>query len=126
MSALVECIPNFSDGRRPEVIEQIVAAIRAHTAVRVLDVESDPAHNRTVVTAVGAPGAMVSAMFDAIRTAGELINLDEHRGEHPRIGATDVVPFVPLREIGMAECVALAPRAGGACGARAGDPGLPV
>jgi glutamate formiminotransferase len=108
MQALVECVPNFSEGRRPEVLEAIAAALRAHPLVQLLDIESDKDHNRSVFTLVAPPEAMVPAMFDAIRTAASLINLDHHRGEHPRIGATDVVPFVPLRGIEMDQCVALA------------------
>jgi glutamate formiminotransferase/formiminotetrahydrofolate cyclodeaminase len=120
--SLVECVPNFSEGRRPEVIEAIADALRAHPTVRLLDVESDPDHNRSVYTLVAPPGDVVPAMFDAIRTAAERINLDEHRGEHPRIGATDVVPFVPLRGVAMEECVALARTLGRRVGEELGIP----
>jgi glutamate formiminotransferase len=108
MQSLVECVPNFSEGRRPEVLEAIAAALRAHPLVQLLDIESDTDHNRSVFTLVAPPEAMAPAMFDAIRTAATLINLDHHTGEHPRIGATDVVPFVPLRGVEMDQCVALA------------------
>jgi glutamate formiminotransferase len=120
--SLVECVPNFSEGRRPEVIEAIADALRAHPAVRLLDVESDPDHNRSVYTLVAPPDDIVPAMFDAIRTAAERINLDEHRGEHPRIGATDVVPFVPLRSVTMEDCVALAQTLGRRVGEELGIP----
>jgi glutamate formiminotransferase len=120
--SLVECVPNFSEGRRPEVIEAIAGALRAHPTVRLLDVESDPDHNRSVYTLVAPPGDIVPAMFDAIRTAAEHINLDEHRGEHPRIGATDVVPFVPLRGVAMEDCVALARTLGRRVGEELGIP----
>jgi glutamate formiminotransferase len=120
---LVECIPNFSEGRRQEVIQRIADALRAHAEVRVLDIESDADHNRSVMTLVAPPAAMLPAMFDAIKTAAALIDLDVHRGEHPRLGATDVVPFVPLRGMEMAECVALART----LGQRVGDElGIPV
>lgn len=123
MDQLVECIPNFSEGRRPEVVETVANALRAHAEVRVLDIESDVDHNRSVITLIGSPRAIVPALFDAIRTAAQLINLDVHRGAHPRIGATDVVPFVPLRGIEMAECIALAT----ALGRRVGEElGIPV
>ena len=123
MQPLVECVPNFSEGRRPEVLETIAAALRAHPSVQLLDVESDADHNRSVFTLVAPPQAMVPAMFDAIRTAATLINLDHHTGEHPRIGATDVVPFVPLRGTEMEQCVALA----GELGRRVGEElGIPV
>jgi glutamate formiminotransferase/formiminotetrahydrofolate cyclodeaminase len=110
-SHLVECIPNFSEARRPEVIDAIIASIAA-TGVTVLDRHSDSDHNRTVVTYVGAPAAVEEAAFQGIRKAAELINLDGHTGSHPRIGATDVVPFVPLSGVSMEECVAMARRLG--------------
>jgi glutamate formiminotransferase/formiminotetrahydrofolate cyclodeaminase len=109
---LVECIPNFSEARRPEVVESIVQAILAVAGVRVLDRHSDLDHNRTVVTFVGPPAAVEEAAFQSIRTAGELIDLDHHRGEHPRIGASDVVPFVPISDVTMLECVEMARRLG--------------
>ncbi|MCB9437596.1 MAG: glutamate formimidoyltransferase [Anaerolineales bacterium] len=109
---LVECVPNFSEGRRADVIDAIVQTLRRTGAVHVLDVSSDPDHNRTVVTMVGAPDEVERAMFAGIRTAAELINMEEHSGEHPRFGATDVVPFIPIRDVTMAECVAMAQRLG--------------
>jgi glutamate formiminotransferase len=112
MQSLVECVPNFSEGRRAEVIEAIAASLRAHKAVSLLDIESDYDHNRSVFTLVASPEAMVPAMFDAIRIAASLINMEHHRGAHPRIGATDVVPFVPLRGMDMAQCVAMANQLG--------------
>ncbi len=108
---LVECIPNFSEARRPEVVEAIVAAIAA-AGVTVLDRHSDSDHNRTVVTYVGAPATAEEAAFQGIRKASELINLDNHTGSHPRIGATDVVPFVPISGVSMEDCVAMARRLG--------------
>jgi glutamate formiminotransferase len=122
MQPLVECVPNFSEGRRAEVLEAIAAALRAHPSVRLLDVESDADHNRSVFTLVAPPEAMVPAMFDAIRTAGAMINLDNHTGEHPRIGATDVVPFVPLRGMDMDQCVELARQLGQRVGEELGIP----
>ena len=109
---LVECIPNFSEARRPEVVQQILDVISAVPDVRVLDHHSDLDHNRTVVTFVGTLQAVEEAAFQAIALAGKLINLDQHKGEHPRIGATDVVPFVPLRDTTMVECVEMARRLG--------------
>ena len=105
---IVECIPNFSEARRPEVVEKIVAAVQSVAEVSLLDRSSDNDHNRTVLTFAGPPQAVAEAAFRAIKTAGELINMDEHSGEHPRVGATDVVPFVPISDITMDECVALA------------------
>lgn len=109
---LIECIPNFSEARRPEVIDQIVAAIESVGEVKLLDRSSDLDHNRTVLTFAGPPFAVEDAAFRAIKTASELIDLNDHTGEHPRIGATDVVPFVPLSGSDMDECIAIARRLG--------------
>src|SRR5215208_3928930 len=112
MTTLIECIPNFSEARRPEVIDQIVAAITSVEGARLLDCSSDMDHNRTVATFAGPPFAVEEAAFRAIKTAAELIDLNNHQGEHPRIGATDVVPFVPLSDATMEDCVAIAKRLG--------------
>ncbi|MBK9781390.1 MAG: glutamate formimidoyltransferase [Anaerolineales bacterium] len=109
---LIECIPNFSDARRPEVIDQIVAAIQSVEEVKLLDRSSDLDHNRTVLTFAGSAAGVEEAAFRAIQTAASLIDLDQHTGEHPRIGATDVVPFVPLSGASMEECIAIAQRLG--------------
>jgi glutamate formiminotransferase / 5-formyltetrahydrofolate cyclo-ligase len=119
---LVECVPNFSEGRRAAVI----AAIRDAAAVpgvTVLDVHADAAHNRMVLTFVGSPEAAAEAAFRCAERAAQLIDLREHRGEHPRIGATDVIPFVPVAGVSMADCVRLAERLGRRL---ADDLGLPV
>ena len=105
---IVECIANYSEARRPEVIKDITAAIESVPGVIVLDHHSDTDHNRTVITFVGPPEEIEEAAFRSIAKAAELINLDEHTGEHPRIGATDVVPFVPISEVTMQECVEIA------------------
>ena len=112
MTKLVECIPNFSEARRPEVIDQIVAALTSVDEVHLLDRSSDFDHNRTVLTFTGPPHAVEMAAFRAIKTAAELIDLNKHTGEHPRIGATDVCPFVPLSDVTIDECVAIANRLG--------------
>jgi glutamate formiminotransferase/formiminotetrahydrofolate cyclodeaminase len=109
---LVECVPNFSEGRRPEVIEAIRDAIAAVEGVSVLDVSSDPSHNRSVITFVAPVESAVDAAFAGIRAAGERIDLCKHAGEHPRIGATDVVPFIPLEGSTMEDCIALARQLG--------------
>src|SRR5512147_2947036 len=109
---LVECIPNFSEARRPEVIDQIVASIQSVDEVKLLDRSSDLDHNRTVLTLAGSPFAVEEAAFRAIKTASELIDLNHHTGEHPRIGATDVVPFVPLSGANMDDCIEMAKRLG--------------
>ncbi|MBN2566439.1 MAG: glutamate formimidoyltransferase [Candidatus Eisenbacteria bacterium] len=109
---LVECVPNFSEGRRPEVIDAIVAAMTEVKGVRLLDKEMDADHNRAVVTIVGEPEPVLEGAFRGIAKASELIDLTRHKGEHPRMGAADVVPFVPVRGVTMDECVQLARRLG--------------
>jgi glutamate formiminotransferase/formiminotetrahydrofolate cyclodeaminase len=105
---LVECVPNFSEGRRPEVVAAIRDAIAAVEGVSVLDVSSDTSHNRSVITFVAPVDTAVDAAFAGIRAAAERIDLCKHTGEHPRIGATDVVPFIPLEGSTMEDCIALA------------------
>lgn len=112
MNSLIECIPNFSEARRPQVVEAIVAAAAAVEGISILDCSSDLDHNRTVLTFAGTPAGVEAAAFCAIAKAAELIDLNTHTGEHPRIGATDVVPFVPLSGVTMADCVAIATRLG--------------
>jgi glutamate formiminotransferase/formiminotetrahydrofolate cyclodeaminase len=105
---LVECVPNFSEGRRPEVINAIRDAIAAVEGVSVLDVSSDSSHNRSVITFVAPIETAVDAAFAGIKAATDRIDLSKHTGEHPRIGATDVVPFIPLEGSTMEDCIALA------------------
>ena len=105
---LVECVPNFSEGRDPATIDALRAAIRAVPGVHLLDVQTDASHNRSVFTFVAPPAAAVEAAFAAMRVATQRIDLTRHTGEHPRMGATDVVPFVPVSGVTMEECVALA------------------
>src|SRR5512146_700997 len=110
--SLVSCVPNFSEGRRLDVIDEIRAAMAAVPGVVVLDVSSDAAHNRSVITFVAPVAHAVDAAFAGIRAARDRIDLTTHSGEHPRMGATDVVPFVPLEGTTMDECVALARQLG--------------
>lgn len=119
---LVEVVPNFSEGRRPEVVEKIVAAIASVPGIKVLDESMDMDHNRSVVTFVGEPDAAVEGMFRGMQSAADLIDMAQHKGAHPRIGATDVVPFVPLRGVTMEECVILARRLGEQAGRQLGIP----
>ena len=112
MQQLIECVPNFSEGRDPAVIRQITAVIESVEGVKLLDVDSGKATNRTVVTFVGAPEAVVEAAFLAIRKAGEVIDMRQHSGEHPRMGATDVCPLIPIAHISMEETVDWARRLG--------------
>jgi glutamate formiminotransferase/formiminotetrahydrofolate cyclodeaminase len=101
MEQIIECVPNFSEGRRPEVIKQITDVIEGVSGVRLLNVDPGKATNRTVVTFVGSPAAVVEAAFQAIKRAGELIDMRQHQGEHPRMGATDVCPLIPIAGISM-------------------------
>lgn len=119
---LVECIANFSEGRREEVVNQIEATIGNVSQVLVLDRHSDVDHNRSVISFAGPMEPVAEAAFQAIKTAADLIDLEEHKGEHPRIGATDVVPFVPLGESTMEECVDLARSLGRRVGEELGIP----
>src|SRR5213596_1142825 len=105
---LVECVPNFSEGRRPEIVAKIRDAIAGVTGVHLLDVSSDQSHNRTVVTFVAPVDTAVDAAFAGIHAARDAIDLNDHSGEHPRMGATDVVPFVPLEGSTMEDCIVLA------------------
>jgi len=114
---LIECVPNFSEGRRPEVVGAIRGAIAGVAGVAILDVSSDPSHNRTVVTFVAPADAVGEAAFAGIRAARDRIDLTQHSGEHPRIGAADVVPFVPLEGATMDDCIALARALGQRVGA---------
>jgi glutamate formiminotransferase/formiminotetrahydrofolate cyclodeaminase len=119
---LIECVPNFSEGRQVETLDALRAALTSVPGVRLLDVQADPSHNRSVFTLVAPPDAAAEAAFRAVRLAAERIDLRTHRGEHPRMGATDVVPFIPLEGVTMDDCVALARRLGERIGAELGIP----
>ncbi len=108
MRQIVECVPNFSEGRNAETINAIASSIESISGVKLLSVEPDHDYNRVVVTFVGEPQPVVEAAYEATKTAASLIDMREHKGEHPRIGATDVVPFVPIRGVTMDDCVRLA------------------
>ena len=123
MSVIVECVPNFSEGRRPDVVEALRAAIASCTGVRVLDVHADRDHNRSVITFVGDMRAVAEAAFAGARAAVDLIDMNRHQGAHPRVGALDVLPFVPVAGVTMDECVALARSVGARI---AGELGVPV
>ena len=107
-SPLVECVPNFSEGRNQATLDALRAALTGVPGVRLLDVQADASHNRSVFTFVAPPDAAVTAAFRAVAVACDRIDLTKHSGEHPRMGATDVVPFVPVRDVTMDDCVALA------------------
>ena len=112
MRALVECVPNFSEGRKPETVQRIADAIVSVETACVLDRHIDPDHNRSVITFVAAPERVVEAAVQAVKRAAELIDMRTHQGEHPRLGATDVLPFVPINDVTMDDCVRLAHEAG--------------
>jgi glutamate formiminotransferase len=115
---LIECVPNFSEGRRPEVVEEIVRAVGQIEGVTVLDHSRDETHNRSVVTFAGSAEPVVRAATAAVGRALELIDMTQHHGAHPRIGAVDVIPFVPLGSTRLEECVDLARRFGEQTAAR--------
>lgn len=112
MAKLVECVPNFSEGRDKEIIEKIVDEVRKTEGVKLLDYCSDKDHNRSVVTMIGGPQEVKEAAFKLIKKASELIDMSKHEGAHPRMGATDVVPFIPIKDITTEECVELAKELG--------------
>lgn len=109
---IVECVPNFSEGRDLKKIDRIVAPFRACAGVKLLDYSNDEDHNRLVVTLVGEPEALRDAVIEAIGVAVELINLNHHQGQHPRMGAVDVVPFIPIKNVTMDEAVSLSREVG--------------
>jgi glutamate formiminotransferase len=109
---LVECVPNFSEGRKVEIIERIARTIESVNGAVVLGRHMDPDHNRSVITFVAEPDVIVEAAMSAVATAAELIDLRTHAGQHPRIGATDVLPFIPVSGVTMDQCVAIAHEAG--------------
>ena len=119
---LVECVPNFSEGRDLKKVEQIADCFRGKKGVRLLDWSADADHNRSVITAAGEPEALAAAVVEAVGRAKDLIDLRRHSGQHPRIGAADVIPFVPLRGVTEAETVALSERVGQEIGDRYGIP----
>lgn len=123
MSELVECVPNFSEGRNKSVVQAIAAEISRDRSIRLLDQEMNADHNRSVITYVGEPEAVLEAAIRGVRKASELIDMRQHRGEHPRMGATDVLPFVPVGSTTLERCVELARRAGERIG---GELGIPV
>jgi glutamate formiminotransferase / formiminotetrahydrofolate cyclodeaminase len=122
MTRIVECVPNFSEGRRREVVDELIQAIVAVTGVVLLDAEMDGDHNRSVITFAGEPEATGEAAFHVVRRASELIDLNQHRGQHPRMGAADVVPFVPVKGLTLEDCAELARVTGRRIGEELGIP----
>jgi glutamate formiminotransferase len=122
MAGLIECVPNFSEGRRAEVVEEIVRAVSQIDGVTILDHSRDVTHNRSVVTFAGAAEPVVRAATTAVGRALELIDMEKHEGAHPRIGAVDVIPFVPLGNTRLEECIDLARRFGEQIAVRFGLP----
>lgn len=120
---LIECVPNFSEGRDPEVIDAILRSITAEGTCEIWNYSADPDHNRSVFTLAGTPEAVENAVLRFTRTAAQLIDMETHEGVHPCIGATDVVPFIPLKNTSMDECIALSEKTGKRI---ADELGLPV
>ena len=113
MNQIIQCVPNFSEGRDLEKIEKIVSAFRGKVGVKLLDYSNDVDHNRVVVTVVGEKEALKNAVIEAVGIATELIDLNHHEGQHPRMGATDVIPFIPIKNVTMDECIALSKEVAG-------------
>ncbi|MBU0685083.1 MAG: glutamate formimidoyltransferase [Thermoplasmatota archaeon] len=116
MPTIVECVPNFSEGRRKDVIDKIVYSIRAVPGIKILDVESDLDHNRSVVTFTGGKDTVQEGAFRGARAASELIDLNKHKGQHPRMGALDVLPFVPISGVTIDDCIEIAHKVGARIG----------
>ena len=122
MNQLVECVPNFSEGRDKDKIKQITDSIEKISGVELLDVDIGSDTNRTVVTFIGSPSRVGEAAFQAVKKASEIIDMRKHEGAHPRMGATDVCPFVPVSDISMEDCVILANKVGKRIGEELGIP----
>ena len=122
MSELVECVPNFSEGRNKSVVTDIAAEISRDRSIRLLDQEMNADHNRSVITFVGEAEPVLEAAIRGVKKAAELIDMRHHRGEHPRMGATDVLPFVPVGTSALDGCIQLARRAGERIGSELGIP----
>lgn len=112
MPAIVECVPNFSEGRSRHIVDKIVHSIRSVPGIKILDVQMDPDHNRSVVTFAGGKDNIQEGAFRGARAAAELIDLTKHKGEHPRMGALDVLPFVPISGVTLDDCVEIANKVG--------------
>ena len=123
MQRLIECVPNISEGRRPEVIEAVASVVETVDGCRLLDVDPGKSTNRTVITFVGTPETVGEAAFRLIKKASELIDMNKHSGEHPRMGATDVCPFVPVAGVTMDDCIKVARELGDRVGRELGIPG---
>ena len=122
MAKIVECVPNISEGRNTEVIEAVVDQVRNTAGVTLLDYSSDTSHNRTVITFLGSPEGIEEAVVALTKKAVELIDLNKHQGEHPRLGAVDVIPFIPVKEVTVDECIEISKRVGKRIWEEAGMP----
>lgn len=116
MNKIIECVPNFSEGRDKQIVEKIADAFSAKDNVKLLDYSSDADHNRSVITVAGEPEALKEAVIEAVGIAVELINLTKHSGQHPRMGAVDVIPFIPIKNVTMDEAITLSKEVGDAIG----------
>ena len=122
MRKLMECVPNFSEGRDVAIVEQIIDEVRKIEGITILDYSSDKDHNRTVLTIIGSPEQVKEAAINSARKAAELIDMSKHDGAHPRMGATDVIPFTPVSNVTISECIEIAKEVG----AELGSWGIPV
>ena len=116
MRKLVECVPNFSEGRDEKIIEQIIDEARRIEGIKILDYSADKDHNRTVLTMIGPPDKIKEAAINTAKKATELIDMSKHEGAHPRMGATDVIPFVPVSNVTIEECIEIAKEVGAEIG----------
>jgi len=122
MKKLMECVPNFSEGRDEAIVEQIIDEVRKIEGITILDYSSDKDHNRTVLTIIGSPEQVKEAAINSARKAAELIDMSKHEGAHPRMGSTDVIPFTPVSNVTINDCIEVAKEVG----AELGNWGIPV
>ena len=122
MKKIIECVPNFSEGRRRDVVDALAAALTCAPGVALLDTEMDAAHNRCVISVAGDPEGIAAGVIAAVGKAVESIDLRQHVGEHPRMGAADVIPFIPISNVGIGECIELSIRVAQAIAERYGIP----
>lgn len=122
MKKLIECVPNFSEGRDEDLVEEIIDEVRKIKGITILDYSSDKDHNRTVLTMIGAPEKVKEAAINSAKKAAELIDMSKHEGAHPRMGATDVIPFTPVSNVSIEECIEVAKEVG----EEIGSWGIPV
>ena len=119
---LIECVPNFSEGRNKSKIDEIIASIKESSQTTILDIDMGFDTNRTVITIIGSPSEVLNGVFNGIKKASKIIDMRKHAGTHPRIGSTDVCPLIPIKNVSMEECIKLSLKLGKSIGEELGIP----